>query len=148
MNTNDNLEHDFTNFSFSPESRAYLVTSAKWAKIIGLVGLISVGLGALGMLAFLIMGGLFYGSTGGNNTMEFIMGIYLILLLVILIISAIPFYMLYRFATETNASLIEFKGVPLHKGITYLKSFFKTIVLLTLTLIAFYLIFIVIMLNF
>lgn len=148
MNTNDNLEGNFTSFSLSPESRAYLVTSAKWAKIIGIFGLVSVVLGVLGMVAFIYLSGFFYGSTGGDNEMEFLMGIYFVLLLVILIISTMPFYFLYKFATQTNASLIEFKGVPLHRGITYLKSFFKTIVLLTLTLVAFYLIFIVMMINY
>lgn len=148
MNTNDNLEDNFTSFSLSPESRAYLVTSAKWAKIIGIFGLVSVVLGVLGMVAFIYLSGFFYGSTGANNGIEFLMGIYFVLLLVILIISTMPFYFLYKFATQTNASLIEFKGVPLHRGITYLKSFFKTIVLLTLVLVAFYLIFIVMMINY
>lgn len=148
MNTNDDLENDFANFSLSPESRDYLVSSAKWAKIIGMVSLISIGIGALGGLAFVIMGGFLFDGRMGDSNMEVIMAIYFVLFLIITLIGCIPFYMLYKFGKETNASLIEFKGVPLHKGITYLKSFFKSIVLFTLVLIAFYLIMIAITIHY
>ena len=148
MNTNDNLEERGNTFNLSPESRDYLISSAKWAKIIGIVTLVSIGLAVLGTLAFVIMGGFFFESAMGNNTMEIVMGLYLVLFLVITLIGSIPFYMLYKFSTATNASLIEFKGIPLEKGITYLKSFFKSIVLFTLTFIAFYIIVLIVVINY
>jgi hypothetical protein len=148
MNTNDNLEDDFTRFSLSPESRDYLSSSAKWAKIIGIFTLVLIGFAVLGALAFVVMGGFIFESVMGNSTMEVIMVLYVVLFLFITLIGCIPFYFLYKFATETNANLIEFKGVPLVKGITYLKSFFKSIVLLTLTIIAFYIIALIVVINY
>jgi hypothetical protein len=148
MNTNDNLEDDFNTFSLSPESRDYLITSAKWAKIIGITSLVSIGVGLLGALAFVFFGGFLFGSGGGMGDFEFMMFIYLAVSFIFVLIASIPFYFLYKFAAETNANLVEFKGVPLSNGIVYLKSFFKTIVLSALTIIALYMIVFVVAMNY
>lgn len=137
MNMNDNLEDDFNTFSLSPESRDYLITSAKWAKIIGIASFVFIGIGLLGTLGFMVFGGFLFGSGGGmGDSSGYMMVIYLGVFFIFALMASLPFYFLYKFATETTASLVEFKGASLSKGITYLKSFFKTVVLFMLTIIA------------
>lgn len=149
MNINDNLDEGFNAFSLSPESRDYLITSAKWAKIISITTIVSIGVGLLAMVGFAFYGGFLFGNLGQSNSMiDFMLVAYSVVVLIFTLIGIIPFYFLYKFAAETNGSLVEFKGIPLHKGIGYLKSFFKTVVLFILMTIALYIIVIVVAMSY
>ena len=134
MNINDNLEEDFNTFNLNSESRDYLITSAKWAKIIAVTSFISVVVSLLAVVGFMS----FFGTRGVSTGREFMVVLYFLIFIVFGVMAVSPFYMLYQFSRETSASLVEFKGVPLYKGIRYLKSFFKTIVLFILITIVLY----------
>jgi hypothetical protein len=141
MNTNDNLEDDFNTFSLSPESRDYLITSAKWAKIVAITSLTSIVISLLGSVAYLFylfFGDYFFGEGIIEDTIGFEIGIYLVVIFIFTLMISIPFYLLYKFGKETNANLVEFEGASLFKGITYLKSFFKTVVLSTVIIMGLY----------
>jgi hypothetical protein len=139
MNIDDNLDGDFNTFSLSPESKDHLITSARWAKIIAITSLTSIAIGGFTSLVFLFS----IGTGGLSDTMNFMGGISFVLFVVFISMVISLFYMLYKFSTEINGSLLEFRGASLAKGITYLKSFFKISVLLILGTIALYVIVIV-----
>jgi len=138
MDINDNLDSNFNAFSLNSESRDYLITSAKWAKIISIISFISIGVGLLAMIGFVSFGEFLFGDIGLNNFIGLTVVIYFVVFIIFMLTAILPFYMLYKFAIETNANLIEFKGGSLFRGIRYLNSFFKTTVLFILITTAFY----------
>lgn len=139
MNINDNLDRDLDTFSLNPESRDYLITSAKWAKIIALITLISIGVGVLVGGGFITYAGFLSDDINSvSRYIEPVMLIGIIFYLGLILVAMIPFYFLYKFAAEINANLIDFKGVSLKKGIEYLKLFFRTIAIFILITIVLY----------
>lgn len=137
MDINDNLDADFRSFGLSSESRDYLVQSARWAKIIAIVTIITVLVGFLGTFLFLGFSGFMFGRMQ-TSPLGFLLVLYVIMILVFGFIGLLPFYWLYKFSTETKGNLVDYKGVPLSTGINHLKSFFKTIVIFSLIVIVLY----------
>ena len=126
-----------------PQSSNYLREAAKWGKFLAIVGFILCGIMALmGFFASSIMAAYFNALGVGSYSSGFSVG-FLIYFLLIATIWFFPNLFLYRFATRMQVALRNNDQPSLTGSFMNLKSCFKFVGILTIILLAFYLIIII-----
>jgi len=133
-NPNFNLEQDVSALYLTSEIEDHLRVSAKWAKIVAIIGFVSVGFMLLGSFSLMAMGPLFEEM----NEMPFSTVYQLIFYFVFAVIPIFPLVYLYRFASNMQVALISDIPDPLAKSFRNLKSHYKSIGILTLVIIGLY----------
>jgi hypothetical protein len=124
MDLNKQLDDSFNEEEMGLEVRTAFLESVKWSK--GLVIIIGVSLG----LSFLMFLGV--ALMAGED------GFAIFLLAGIMCLGGIPFYYLYQFTTNTKKAIESLDDVLFTYALKNLKSFFKFWGILTLFLIAYY----------
>jgi hypothetical protein len=122
--------------------REYLFTAAKWARFLGIVGLVVSGL--LAIAAFFItsiMAALnpLMAAQGGRNA--FVGGMGTFMTVIYLGIAAIYVFIslyLYNFGTKTKAAVLSNDAELLTEGLKNLKSFFRSIGIMTAVVLGIY----------
>jgi len=127
-------EYDATGLQLTHEMEDYLRVSAKWAKIVAIIGFVSVGFMLLGSFSLMAMAPLFEEM----NEMPFSTVYQLISYFVFAVIPIFPLVYLYRFASNMQVALISDIPDPLAKSFRNLKSHYKSIGILTLVIIGLY----------
>ncbi len=141
MEATNILDDSFSeNLSISEAARNYLAETAKWAKLIAIVGFVFVGLMAI--LAFFIgsiIGAMTAATPELDQGLGFMSTTFLtIMYLAIALISFIPILYLYRFATKTQMALRANNELVLTDAFKNLKSHYKFYGILMAILIGFY----------
>ena len=129
--------------SVDPEIKNYLAEAARWARFIGIVGYVFVGL--------LVIGAFFAGAfmnfmaqkapqqTGENpfssGVFSIVMGVYFLL---IALIYYFPSRYLHQFGVNTLRALHQHEQISFTQGFSRLKSFFKFFGVFTLVVLVFY----------
>lgn len=143
MQNTDLLSNDLT---ITPNSRAYLSETAKWAKFLAILGFIGCGLMAVAAfsLPFIMnylpgnemtqMGGL---SKGVGTIMT-------ILYLGIAVLMVFPCLYLFRFSTKMKTALSQSEFEVLDTSFSNLKSFFKFYGIMTIITMSFYVLILII----
>jgi hypothetical protein len=128
MDTNNSMDN-FFNINIDEEARQYLKTACRWARVIAILSFIGTGIS--------ILSSVFRGARiGMAYTVSNLMGA-----LIAGAISIAMAVLLYRFATNTYASLSNEKQEQFDAGISNLRSYFKffgilLIVVLSLAVLA------------
>lgn len=124
MDINQPLDSGINALEITPESRAFLLETAKWGRFLAIVGFVFLGL----MVLVGIGGGAFMGSMaselqGASSMMSgsFIMILYLVMALFYFF----PTYYLYKFSTNTIRAINSSNSEDLSDGLKNLKSCFK-----------------------
>lgn len=127
----DQIETEDSSSALSPYSKAFLSEAAGWARFLGIVGFVLLGLGSIGML--------FAGSSlallGGSGVpTALIIGIFLVFAVIMFFVS---FY-LFRFGSKMKEAL-QFQGRELtEQAFENLKSYMKLLGILTIIYLGFY----------
>lgn len=106
-----------TDFIVTDVIRGYLAESARWGKFIAIIGFVFIGLGIIGML--FAGGSMMAFGAAGMGSMIFLF--YLVLML----ITAIPIYYLYQFATKMQIALRDNDQMYLQSAFENHKAMFK-----------------------
>lgn len=120
----------------TPQARAFLRETAKWAKFLSILGFI--------MMFFLVVVGLFmgaimgatYGNMGGAPGLPswFFSFIYLVMAAIYFA----PMYFLYQFSSKTGTALDTNDSMLLTESLEFLKSHYKYIGILMIILLSIY----------
>lgn len=127
MENNSNQGDNLFNISIEGAARDFLTTAATWARIVAIVGFISAGLSVLDAVV---------GKSGESGAT--IVGSTIGALIGAAISVAINIF-LYRFATNTLASVSNMSQVQFNEGINNLRTYFKIlgiIMIIVLSLVA------------
>ena len=133
MNLDDQLDNNLGGLEVNSEARGFLLETSKWAKFFAVLSGIFIALIIGAMLIMLLsvpdaIGGA-YGEAGIFAFMMYLlMGILYIM----------PTLYLYRFASKTKAAITESNSLQLADGLENLKSLFKFMGVMTILLLAFY----------
>ena len=134
--TLDDLSMDNSQFIVTDQAKKFLFETAKWAKLLAIMGIIGIGIMVimgLGMSFFMttMMGDL------PSNSMPAGFGAGIGFLYVILAaVYAVPVYYLLKFANTTKAALRIDDAQVLTQALGYLKSHYKFIGIMTIVLLA------------
>jgi Family of unknown function (DUF5362) len=116
------------------QSRLHLLETAKWGKLLAIVGIISGGLIALVGLMFMVAGPIF----SGMESMRAFSGAIGIVYLVIGVVWLFPSFKLLRFSSNMPAGINKSDQLLVTEAFANLKSCFKVWGIMTLVLIIFY----------
>lgn len=113
----DNSASPQSDFIITDAIRGYLSESARWGKFIAIIGFVFAGLGVIGIL---VAGGSMaaFGTGAGG-------GIIILVYLVIMLITVIPIYYLYQFATKMQVALRDNDQIYLQSAFENHKAMFK-----------------------
>lgn len=135
------------------QSRYYLTIAGKWATFLGIVGFIGTG--------FILLAAVFIGTiltyvahlspsemgvptTEGAASVSSILGaasgIVSFIYVLLAVVSFFVAYYLYRFGSGIKKSLLYNDTIAVTKSLGYLKSYFKLIGIITIVVLAFYVI--------
>lgn len=135
----NNLNTD--NLILNQETKAYLVETAKWAKLMAIVGIVMLGLMILASLAMGAFMGTMMSSMGGDVGGPasalgggFISFIYIAMA----IIYAFPIMYLYKFATKMKLAIANNDQTLLTESLRNLKSCYKFMGIFILIMLVFY----------
>lgn len=129
----------FNGLEVNATGKEYVAEACKWAKFLGIIGFILLGLMVLGGLGVMTSGSAMLRSSGipiGGGVMG----------LIYIIGAALyffPSFYLYKFGATAKKAIQTESQAHLTEGLGYLKSFFKFSGILTIVIIAFYIIVIV-----
>ena len=142
MESNLPLDSDIHALEITTESRTYLLEAAKWGRFLAIVGLVFLGLFALG---FLFMGGALFTSGLGSEFSELggpeaavgggLVTAYMIFVFAMM---GFPLYYLYSFSTKTIRAAKNSSTQELTEGLKNLKSLFKFYGILTAIFVGMY----------
>lgn len=137
METSENNTSNESNLSFSPEISYYLTICAKWGKFLAIMGYI--GMGFMILAGFFMMIAMPFSEQSAD--FKFPTGLIGVLYLLIGIIYFFPVTFLFRFSEKTRQGLITQNINTLTSGFANLKSLFKFMGILTIVMIAIYILF-------
>jgi hypothetical protein len=123
MDLNEQLDDNFNNEDLDLETRTAFLEAAKWSK--GLIIIIGV---IFGLSVLLLFAAIVFSNAGQDS----------ILVLILALFWAIPFYYLYQFTTKTKKAIETLDDVLFTFALQNLKSFFKFWGILSLLIIAYY----------
>lgn len=139
METNLPLDSEIHTIEITPESRSYLLETAKWGRFLAIVGFVFVGLFAL---MFLFMGGTLFssglGDEFGGAESAALSGFLIGYMIFIFAITLFPLYYLFTFSTRTIRAIKSTNTEDLTDGLKNLKSLFKFYGIFTAIIIGFY----------
>lgn len=139
MQNEDLLTNELT---VTPTSRNFLSETAKWAKFLSILGFVMCGLMAIASfsLPFLMsnMPGNEMMPMGGGSMTKAMGAILTVFYLGFAVILLIPFLYLYRFSTKMKMALMQSDTNVLDASFGNMKSFFKFYGIMTIVLLAFY----------
>lgn len=135
------LQNEFIELKLPSRAVYFLAETAKWAKLLSVLGFIFVG-----VLALLLLIGSFFVPTptdninmdsifGSQNTIKFQM---IAMYIVMLGIYIVPLVFLYRFATYTKKAIADNNVDDIAYALSNQKSFFKFFGVLSIIFIAIY----------
>jgi len=125
MNFNDELEDKkLLDLSLTPEVRAYLRETAKWANFISIVGFVFVGIMMLISVFMLVFTG-FASQEMVNFQVPFSSMLFSLIYFVFALITLIPLLYLYKFAKKMKTALRIDDQFSLTDSFKNLKSFYK-----------------------
>lgn len=130
----------------TPDIRRFLVTTAKWAKFLSIVGFVGVAL----MIVFALFAGTMMSSLSGMSGVEsavpatFMAAIYVVMGAVY----AIPLYYLYKFANDMQFALHNNDQTYLSQSFEKLKSHYKFFGIMAAIFLGFYAVILVVALLF
>jgi len=133
--TNAGLEME-TKMTISSEGSSYLKTTAKWATFIAILGFI--GTGIMVLVAFFMM--IISPMSKLNSTFGFPMSLIGVLYLIMAVLYFFPAYYLYNFAGKAKLALEAGNQEVFDDSLKNLKKMFKFIGIMTIVMIAAYLI--------
>lgn len=116
-------------------SKAYLSEAARWARFLGIVGFIFIG---LFVIMALFMGSMFSSMPGMEGAGALGGGFITAIYLVFAAIYFFPTLYLYRFGTRTKVALANYDTDGLTDGLGNLKSTFKFMGILTIIMLGLY----------
>jgi len=125
MNLNEQLDDNFNQGDLDLETRTAFLGAAKWSNY-----LVLIGGGIFGLTILLVLGVVLF----ANGEAYALLG-----LVFMLFFFGIPLYYLYQFSTKTKKAIEDLDDVLFTSALKNLKSFFKFIGVLTLLLMAYYL---------
>jgi len=122
--------------SITSDGRTYLNTTAKWATFLAILGFIGSGiLVFVGVIMLVISPMMKSGSSFGFPT-----GVLGLIYLPLAVLYAFPSYYLYSFATKIKSALYNNRQAELDESLKNLKRTFKFLGIMTIVMIAAYLI--------
>jgi hypothetical protein len=124
MDLNEQLDDNFNEENLDSDTRTAFTEAAKWS-----TGLLIIGGGLLGLSILFLLGVILLDNIRGEE-------VFFVALL--LLFYGIPIYYLYQFTTKTKKAIETLDDVLLTIGLQNLKSFFKFWGILTLLLMAYY----------
>ncbi|WP_276484490.1 hypothetical protein [Paraflavitalea pollutisoli] len=124
MENNRNEESGLFNLAIEGEAKQLLHTAASWARIVAIIGFISAG---ITLLSTILSGA----KAGG-----FALAGSLLFVTLFLVIGVVLNIFLYRFATNTLASLENMSQVQFNEGANNLKTYFKLMAILIIIAMA------------
>ncbi|MBZ4188797.1 DUF5362 family protein [Niabella beijingensis] len=126
----------FKHLEVNEQGKLYLDEASKWAKFLGIIGFI--------FLFFMLIGGfgvMMAGSAAFRNSGIPFSGAFIgLLYIAFAALYFFPAFYLYKFGTIARRALQNESLTELNEGLRYLKSFFKFAGILTIVVIAFYII--------
>lgn len=141
METSYPLDDNFTTSGviITEEIKSYLYETAKWAKLLSIVGFVSIGLMVLGVLFMLVAGGAAMSGLGESAGMAGLgMGFMLVIYGLIIALYFFPTLYLYRYSTKMKTALDANDQASLSESFMNLKSVFKFWGIFTAIIIGFY----------
>lgn len=145
MDYNSSLESEnksaFDSFELqlTLQAQSYLKETGKWAMFLAIIGFISVALGVLLGVFYIVMGSAMFAQQGMPANMGAIfpaLGGFMIIFSILFIFPAI--YLL-KFASKIKEALADKNSERLAEAFSSHKSFYKFIGIMTIIIIAFYL---------
>jgi hypothetical protein len=124
MENNSNQDNSLFQLTIVGAARDLLQTAATWARIVAIVGFISGGLSLLGLI---------FGTPSANAAA--VAGTTL-LMLPFVVLGVIINVFLFKFATNTLASLSNMSQVQFNEGVNNLRTYFKIIAILIIIVLA------------
>ncbi|WP_294818545.1 DUF5362 family protein [uncultured Flavobacterium sp.] len=118
-------------------AKEYLTETAKWAKFLSIMGFIFLGFMLLGALSMFALGSSIDNFGGGGFGTAF--GAFAgVLYLLVALLYFFPVLYLYKFATKARTALYGNNSQELTAALENLKSHYKFVGILTIVILAFY----------
>lgn len=130
----------FSSIGIDANDKSNLAEAAKWASFLGILGLVMLALVFLGGLSMMFIGSAVLDGMSQTSSMPFGGAFLGILYLVMGLLYIYPTWALYKFGASVKAGLRLENHAKFSEGLLYLKRFFKFIGILTVIIIAFYII--------
>lgn len=127
------------NLQVDEQSSYYLKETAKWAKFLGVVGLVFTGLFIIGAFAFIVYA--FQSESGAFNSIGVAP---LFAYMILILIYVYPIYSIFAFGKKMKQALTSHNQILLNSSLKNLKNSFLFMGITTLIFIFFYLIIFVI----
>ncbi|WP_315822002.1 hypothetical protein [Paraflavitalea speifideaquila] len=124
MENTSNQESNLFNISIEGNARSLLVTAATWARIVAIIGFISAGISLLEA----IFGNPIESAAAKTGSVLFLM--------IFIAIGVIINIFLFRFATNTLASLNGMNQIQFNEGVNNLRTYFKIMGILIIIVLA------------
>ncbi|MDX5436033.1 MAG: DUF5362 family protein [Pontibacter sp.] len=126
--------------SITPPSANYLQETAKWGKFLAIVGFIMIGFMVIGaVLGGLFMGNMLHSADGVAGVASYLnSGIFAMVYLPFALLYFFPVLYLYRFSTKMQEALRLQNEELLTSSFANLKALFKFVGILTILMLAFY----------
>lgn len=128
----------FNSIEVDPSIKSNLAEAAKWAKFLGILGLIVLGLMFLGGLFVMVAGSSMLSQSPELRALPFGGAVIGIIYIIMGIIYIYPTWAMYKFGTLIRAGVQNDNQAKFSEGVVYLKRFFKFVGILTLIIIGLY----------
>jgi hypothetical protein len=140
----NNSHFDSFELQFTPLAQSFLKEAGKWARFVSIVGFIFIGLYVILALFMFAMGSAIdsaAGNMGSRGAFGAISGAFLgVIYLIVAIIAFFPTLYLSKFAGKAKLALENNNTEYLTNSIENLKSYFKFMGIVTIIMIAFFII--------
>lgn len=128
----------FNNLEIDQIGKINLAEAAKWAKFMGIIGMIMLVLMILGALVFMTIGSDMFSTASPVPGMGFGAGFIGIIYLVVAGLYFYPTWTLLKFGTQTRLGIKNENQAQFNDGLRNLKNCFKFVGILTVIIIAIY----------
>lgn len=117
-----------------------LAEAAKWAKFMGIIGMVMIALMVFGGIAMMAMGSLFLNQMPETQNMPFSPGLFGIIYIVAALLYIYPTWTLLKFGSQTRTGIKYENQIQFNQGLKNLMHCFKFVGILTIIMIAIYVI--------
>lgn len=128
----------FNSLEVDQSVKMSLAEAAKWAKFMGIIGMIMVALMVLGGIGMIAMGSLLLGETSGMQGIPFSPAVLGVAYFVIALLYFYPTWTLLKFGTQTRSGIKAENQALFSQGLRNLMNCFKFVGILTIIIIAIY----------
>ena len=130
LDISDKLNHSV---GVNEETRSYMLEIAKWSRFLSILGFIAIGLMILAGIFMAFLGSAIGGMAGGIGG-----GLFAVIYLVIAALYFFPIYYLFLASRGIKQGLLNDDEVQFTLGFANLKSHYKFLGILTIIILAFY----------